>query len=102
MFVKVAKVSDLTPGEGMCVEVDGNQIALFNLNGEFYAIDNVCPHRGGPLSQGRLDPAALTVQCPWHGWMFRCDTGVSQNIPTARVQKFEVRVEGGELHVEID
>lgn len=102
MFVKVAKVSDLTPGESLCIEVAGNQIALFNVGGEYYAIDNVCPHRGGPLSEGRIDPANLTVQCPWHGWMFRCDTGVSLNIPTARVQKFDVKIEGDEIHVEID
>lgn len=102
MFVKVAKVSDLTSGESMCVEVAGNLIALFNLGGEYYALDNTCPHRGGPLSEGRLDETARTVQCPWHGWMFNCVTGVSPNIPVARVQKFDVKVEGDEILVEID
>ena len=102
MFVKVANLSDLTPGESMCVEVGGDQVALFNINGEIYAIDNTCPHRGGPLSEGRVDEAQRTVQCPWHGWMFRCDTGASPNIPVAKVQKFDVKIEGNEIHVEVD
>jgi nitrite reductase (NADH) small subunit/3-phenylpropionate/trans-cinnamate dioxygenase ferredoxin subunit len=102
MFVKVAKVSDLSNGDSLCAEVAGNQIALFNLNGEFYAIDNSCPHRGGPLSEGLVDPARMTVQCPWHGWVFNCASGESPIIPGARVQKFEVKVEGDEIYVEID
>jgi NAD(P)H-dependent nitrite reductase small subunit len=102
MFVKVAKVSDLSNGDSMCIEVAGNQIALFNINGEFYAMDNTCPHRGGPLSEGFVDTARMTVQCPWHGWVFNCTSGVSPINSSARVQKFEVKVEGDEIHVEID
>ena len=101
-FVKVANKSDLPPGEGMVVEVDGNRIALFNVNGEFYALDNTCPHRGGPLGEGYCDPANLTVQCPWHGWTFGLTTGVSPVNATARVEKFEVKVEGEEIHVALN
>ena len=58
-FVKVATVSDVPVGQGKCVQVDGREIALFNLDGKFYAIDNVCPHRGGPLSEGTLEGAEV-------------------------------------------
>ncbi|MBI3651607.1 MAG: Rieske 2Fe-2S domain-containing protein [Acidobacteria bacterium] len=102
MFVKVAKLADLPAGESMTVEVGGTCVALFNINGQFYALNNVCPHRGGPLSEGFVDPRNLTVQCPWHGWIFRCDTGVSPVNAMAKVQKFEVKVEGDELHLEVD
>lgn len=101
-FVKVANRSDLPPGEGMVVELKGNRIALFNINGEFYAIDNTCPHRGGPLGEGYCDPTNMTVQCPWHGWTFNVQTGVSPVNPSARVESFEVKVEGDEIQVALN
>ncbi|HYP28302.1 MAG TPA: Rieske 2Fe-2S domain-containing protein [Blastocatellia bacterium] len=101
-FVKVANKSDLPPGEGMVVEVKGNRIALFNVNGEFYALDNTCPHRNGPLGEGYCDPVNLTVQCPWHGWAFSLTTGISPVNSSARVEKFEVKVEGEEVHVALN
>lgn len=101
-FVKVARKSDLSSGEGMVVEVDGNRIALFNVNGEFFALDNTCPHRGGPLGEGMVDASNLTVQCPWHGWTFSCRTGVSPINPAARVEAFEVKVEGDDILVALN
>jgi nitrite reductase (NADH) small subunit/3-phenylpropionate/trans-cinnamate dioxygenase ferredoxin subunit len=102
MFVKVAKLSDLPEGESLRVEVDGYCLALFCINGRYYALDNACPHRGGPLSEGHVDPHNLTVQCPWHGWIFKCETGLSPINPMAKVQKFDVKVEGDEILVEVD
>jgi NAD(P)H-dependent nitrite reductase small subunit len=102
MFVKVANLSDLPNGESLTVEIGGNCLAIFNVNGEIYALDNTCPHRGGPLAEGLVNPANLTVQCPWHGWTFRCDSGISPINPLAKVQKFDVKVEGGEIQVEVD
>jgi nitrite reductase (NADH) small subunit len=102
MFVKVANLSDLPNGESLTVEVGGICIAVFNVNGQFYALDNTCPHRGGPLGEGHVDPVSLTVQCPWHGWIFKCDSGLSPINPMAKVQKFEVKIEGDEIHVEVD
>ena len=102
MFVKVANRADLSEGESLTVQVGGTCIALFQINGELYALDNACPHRGGPLSEGYVDAKNLTVQCPWHGWLFKCDTGVSPINPVAKVQRFDVRVEGDEIHVQVD
>jgi nitrite reductase (NADH) small subunit len=101
-FVKVASKNDLASGEGMVVEVGGNRIALFNLNGEFCALDNTCPHRGGPLGEGMVDTSNMTVQCPWHGWVFNCRTGVSPVNPSARVEAFEVKVEGDDVLVALN
>ena len=102
MFVKVAKLADIADGGAICVEADGNQIALFKMDGECYALDNTCPHRGGPLSAGYFDPVRRTVQCPWHGWMFNCLTGISPINPLHRVQKYDVKIEGDEIYVDVD
>lgn len=100
-FVKVARKTDLPSGEGMVVEVNGQTIALFNVSGEFYALDNVCPHRGGPLGEGYCDPHNLTVQCPWHGWVFSLKTGISPVNPSARVESFEVQLEGDDVKISL-
>ncbi|HSB09242.1 MAG TPA: Rieske (2Fe-2S) protein [Blastocatellia bacterium] len=101
-FVKVLNISDLPAGEARVVEVDGRQIALFNANGRFYALDNICAHRGGPLGEGFVDQNNLTVQCPWHGWVYGLSNGTSQINPLARVECFEVLVEGDDLKVALD
>ncbi len=101
-FFKVASVSDIPSGEGRVIEVGDRTIALFNVNGEFHAIDNTCGHRGGPLGDGYCDPRNLTVQCPWHGWVYSLVTGVSSTNPDARVEKFEVMVEGDEVKLSLD
>jgi nitrite reductase/ring-hydroxylating ferredoxin subunit len=101
-IVKVANKADLPPGSGMSVEAGGQAIGLFNCNGEIHALDNVCPHRGGPLGEGYVDCANATVQCPWHGWTFSLHTGVSPVNALAKVQKFDVVVEGDEIKVALD
>ena len=72
-FVTVARTDELTPGQGKLVEVKQKRIALFNVSGRYYAIDDRCPHRGAPLSEGELEGAA--VVCPWHGAIFDLATG---------------------------
>jgi len=101
-FVKVAATADLGPGNGMVVEVDGRQIALFNVGGQFYALDNTCVHRGGPLGEGFVDSTNMTVQCPWHGWEYSLVDGASPFNPMARVEKFEVKVEGENVMLAVD
>ena len=86
----------------MIVEVDGRQIALFNVDGQFYALDNICAHRGGPLGEGFVDRNNVTVQCPWHGWTYSLMTGASLIDPMARVEKFDVMIEGDEVRVSLD
>lgn len=94
-FVEVATTAGLKEGEGMVVEVGGKKIALFNVRGEFFAVDNTCLHRGGPIGEGSLDDAVVT--CPWHGWQFDVKTGVSPVNPAARLPTYEVRVAGGKI-----
>ena len=101
-FIKVANTSDLPPGRGMVVEINGRPIALFNVNGEFYALDNTCMHRGGPLGEGFVDQSNLTVQCPWHGWVYSLASGAALFDPMAKVEKFEVKVEGDAVTVALD
>ncbi len=99
-FVKVAKAGDVSPGKGMMVEVNGKKIALFNVAGSFYAIDDTCTHVGGPLSQGFL--VEKQVRCPWHGALFDVTSGevVGPPAPTG-VNRYNVRVEGADIEVEV-
>ena len=99
-FVTVAKVADLKPGECRTVMADGRELALFNVGGKFYCLDNVCPHRGGPLAEGTLDGNVVT--CPWHGWRFDVTTGVSPVVPTAKVEKFDCVVESNDVKVKLN
>jgi nitrite reductase (NADH) small subunit len=99
-FVPVAKVADLKPGEGKTVIVGDREVALFNVSGKFHAIDNTCPHRGGPLGEGTLDGNVVT--CPWHGWRFDVCTGASPVVPTAKVERFECVVEGNDVKVKLN
>jgi nitrite reductase/ring-hydroxylating ferredoxin subunit len=101
-FIKVADKSDLPAGRGVVIEVGGRAIALFNVNGEFFALDNTCMHRGGPLGEGFVDQNNLTVQCPWHGWIYSLASGASPIDSMAKVEKFEVKVEGEEVMIALD
>lgn len=96
-FVTVAKVDEIPPGSGRIVDVLGIWIALFNVNGTFYAIDNSCPHSGGPLGEGHLD--GDIVECPRHGWRFNVRTGERPEVPHFIVACCPVRVEGDSIQV---
>jgi nitrite reductase/ring-hydroxylating ferredoxin subunit len=99
--IKVAHVTDLSPGSGTTVDAEGQPIALFNVHGTFCAIDDTCPHRGGPLGEGELHGAIVT--CPWHGATFDVETGAVTGPPArASVRSFRVRVEGNDVLVELD
>ena len=99
-FIKVASVSDLKPGENKVVEANGEQVALFNVDGEFFAIGNTCLHRGGPLGEGYLEGDVVT--CPWHGWRFNVKTGANAMMPTAKVLTYKVKVEGNDVFIALD
>ena len=97
-FVKVAAVNDLSDGEVMMVEVDGQEVMLANLGGEFYAISDECTHEGGSLSQGYVDGGE--VECPVHGSLFDIKTGENTGPPAAEpVQSYPVRIEGDDVLV---
>ena len=96
-FVKVCKVSDIPAGEGRTVPCGEEEVAVFNVNGQFYAVQNTCPHRGGPLGEGSLEGTIVT--CPWHGWQFDVASGSSPVNPSARVQKYPVKIEGENISI---
>ena len=98
--VEVGKTDDLQPGQGMLVEVEGSEIALFNCDGTFYAIDNECTHVGGPLCEGTIE--GDVVICPWHGAEFDIKTGDVVGAPAERpVRSYKVQVEGNTIKIEI-
>ncbi|MBI2820095.1 MAG: non-heme iron oxygenase ferredoxin subunit [Acidobacteria bacterium] len=98
-FVRVASVSDLPPGKVKSITVGEKMIALCNVEGTFYALDNVCIHRGGPLGEGYLDGEKL--ECPWHGWQFEVKTGCVTFNPREKIPTYEVKVEGPDILVAI-
>jgi nitrite reductase (NADH) small subunit len=98
-FVKVAKTSDIAPGQAKAVDVGARRIALFNVEGTYHAIDDTCTHRGGPLSEGMI--VGNEVTCPWHGAVFDVTTGSVLGAPAPRdVARYNVRVEGADIEVE--
>jgi NAD(P)H-dependent nitrite reductase small subunit len=96
-YQRAANVSEIAPGTGKTVEVNEQDIALFNYQGEFYAISDLCPHRGAPLAEGFLEDGK--VFCPWHCFDFNLQTGECTIVPSLRVQAYEVKVEGDEVFV---
>ena len=97
--LRVGTPADFTPGAGRIVDAGGRTFAIFNIEGRYFALDNACPHRGGPLGEGDLDGA--TVSCPWHGWRWDVTTGVNVNNPAVKVGCFAVTVEDGGVFVDL-
>lgn len=98
-FVRVASKSEIPPRQGRLFEVEGRQVAVFNVGGSFHAISNVCEHQGGPLAEGDLEGCIVT--CPWHGWTYDVTSGQSPDDPDTRVVSYQVRVEGDDVLVSI-
>ena len=98
-FVKICSVQEISPGQGKPFEINGEEIAVFNVDGEFFAISNSCPHRNGPLGEGMLD--GDVVSCPMHGWRFNIRNGQGVTIPTSKVPCFGIRVEGNDVLVDL-
>lgn len=99
MGVKIASVSDVP--EGGCIAIDapdGRTVALFNVGGQICALENTCPHAGGPLGEGSLEDTVVT--CPWHGWSFDVKTGECQNNPDAGATCLKVSVAGTDIILE--
>jgi NAD(P)H-dependent nitrite reductase small subunit len=96
-FVTVLRVADVAPGTAKAVVVGEREIALFNVDGTFYALDNTCPHQGGPLAEGWIDGTRVT--CPWHAWTFDLTTGGMTLGDFACVDTFEVRIDSDAVRV---
>jgi len=96
--MKVAKKKDVVEGKPFCAVFKEKPIALFNVGGAYYAVDNKCTHMGGPLCQGML--SGEVIQCPWHGSRFNVKTGKVIGGPASRpVKQHEVRVDGEDIEV---
>jgi nitrite reductase/ring-hydroxylating ferredoxin subunit len=106
----VATVDEIAPGDSKLVTVKGREIGLFNVNGQFYALANRCPHAGGALCEGaivslvqsdgpgkyKLARPGEFLRCPWHGWEFEISTGQSWCDPkNLKIRQFPVAVEPG-------
>ena len=96
-FVEVCSESEIPPGTGKMFEIGREEIGIFNIGGKFYAIDNLCPHEGGPMHEGPVSGEIVT--CPLHGWRTNVVTGESLELPGIKVNKFEVKVENGKVFV---
>lgn len=95
--IPVAKLSDVPPGSCRSVDADGFGIALANVDGTLFAVDNTCPHAGGPLGEGTL--MGKLIECPWHGWRYDVQTGERPENPKIKIDCFQVHVEDGVVHV---
>ncbi|HVP10634.1 MAG TPA: non-heme iron oxygenase ferredoxin subunit [Phycisphaerae bacterium] len=99
-FIKVAKTSEVPPGKSKVVDLGGLRIALFNVDGRYFAIDDVCTHAGGSLSEGGLHGA--TVECPLHGARFDLATGRVLDPPAETdVAAYRVHIEGKDIMLEV-
>ena len=109
----VCAVADLRPGQRRIVKVGGRSIGVFNVKGRFYALHNGCPHRGGPLCEGRIGGTTLAadgrafaygregriLRCAWHGWEFDVTTGRAIADAAVRARTYRVAVEDGNVLV---
>jgi len=98
-FVRTAKTNEISPGTIREFQVEGKAVALANMGGKYYAINNTCLHRGGPLGQGTMSGNVVT--CPWHGWQYDVTTGANLDDDTTRVERYEVKLEGGAVLVAV-
>ena len=99
-WTKLPDCRDLPVQQGRVVFVDEKPVAVFNIDGNFTAMDNRCPHRGGSLGDGELEGEIVT--CPWHGWQFNCRTGRAMENGSITVPTFPVDVRPDGLFVRID
>ena len=98
-LAKVAEKKDLPAGKAIAVDVHGKQIAIFNVNGQYYAIDDTCTHAGGTLSEGEVEGTVVT--CPWHGATFNITNGAVLSDPAPEgVKSYKVHIEGEDIKIE--
>ena len=98
-LIKVAEANEVPPGTAKSVDLEGRPVALFNIDGTYYAIGDTCTHRGGPLSEGVV--AGTTVTCPLHSATFDVTTGDVLGPPASEgVAHYNVHVDGNDIKLE--
>ncbi|RKU39474.1 hypothetical protein C6496_01775 [Candidatus Poribacteria bacterium] len=96
-WLNVVKTSEIEPGQSIAIKLDNKIIAIFNTGKKFYAINNACPHLGGPLNEGTLEGEVVT--CPWHGWQYDLKSGCP--ITTPNVRTYPLRLDGDTLQIAV-
>jgi 3-phenylpropionate/trans-cinnamate dioxygenase ferredoxin subunit len=100
-YVKVANVGDIPRGRVQVVELEDEDIAICNVDGEFYAVANLCTHDGGPLGDGYLH--GDEIECPRHGARFSVRSGEVRVLPAiVPIPTYDLKVEGDEIWVDVD
>lgn len=90
-------VSDIAANKVKYLDISGREIALFQIGSAFFAIDNSCPHRGGPLFRGAIEGSS--VRCPLHGWLFDIPTGECKNQPGTKINSYPVKIENESVYI---
>lgn len=98
-WVRVASAAEIPPGQGKPVRAGALELAVFNEEGDYFALDDTCPHQGASLGEGLLHQGR--VICPWHSWMFELRTGQAVRIPGIAVNRYPARRRGDDVEVEI-
>ncbi|MCH5374237.1 MAG: Rieske 2Fe-2S domain-containing protein, partial [Planctomycetes bacterium] len=96
-FVTVAKLGDIPEGQSEVYTVGDNIVAIFNIGGEYFAINDLCPHQGASLAGGHVEDGV--VSCPWHAWRFRVTDGTWCDNPRIKTDSYPVRVVNGQIQV---
>lgn len=101
---KVADVDELDPGDRKHVDIGGTEITILNVDGTYYAVENYCPHMGGPVGNGPLStgPDGDIIMCPFHEWRFDLETGDVVFPGKKRVMRYDVSLEQYEVDVRAD
>lgn len=101
-FVSVAKTSEVADPDKLLVEVGERLVVLIHAAGHWYALNDICTHDGGPLSEGPLDPNEHTIACPRHGAKFNIETGAAVTMPATKpTRAHEVKIEGDQVFVRL-
>ena len=98
-FATVAKVGAIAEGEGETFTIGETMVAVFLAGGDYYAIDDLCPHMGASLGAGAVEDDAVT--CPWHAWRFSIRDGSWLDSPRVKINSYEVRVDDDEIQVKV-
>lgn len=100
-FVTVARVGDIPEGQGRCFPIGGTMVAVFLNKGQYFALNDFCPHMGASLSEGYVEDGV--VMCPWHAWRFSlCDgTWMDNSRSGIRTATYEIRIEGEQIQVRV-
>jgi nitrite reductase/ring-hydroxylating ferredoxin subunit len=98
-FLRTAKKEEVPAGTIREFQLDGKTVAVANVGGKLFAINNVCLHRGGPLGQGELDGQVVT--CPWHGWRYDVTNGKLVTNPAVGVETYPIEVRGDDIFIDI-